>query len=61
MIQSIFIVLILLLLVCQMLATDEDRVLPGIKAGEEASLPGRKTVETERAAERIMEAVNPFP
>jgi len=40
-----------------MLATDEDRVLPGIKAGEEASLPGRKTVETERAAERIMEAI----
>lgn len=31
--------------------------MPGIKAGEEASLPGRKTVETERAAERIMEAV----
>jgi len=32
-------------------------VLPGVKAGEEASLPGRKTAETERAAERIMEAV----
>lgn len=32
-------------------------MIPGIKAGEEASLPGRKTVETERAAERIMEAV----
>lgn len=41
----------------QALALGEDRVIPGIKAGEEASLPGRKTVETERAAERIMEAV----
>ena len=39
------------------MALGEDRVIPGIKAGEEASLPGRKTVETERAAERIMEAV----
>lgn len=28
-----------------------------MKPGEEASLPGKKTVETERAAERIMEAV----
>lgn len=44
-------------LLCQALALGEDRVIPGIKAGEEASLPGRKTVETERAAERIMEAV----
>lgn len=32
-------------------------MLPGAKPGDEASLPGRKTVETERAAERIMEAV----
>lgn len=32
-------------------------MIPGAKPGEEASLPGRKTVETERAAERIMEAV----
>lgn len=32
-------------------------MLPGVKPGEEASLPGKKTVETERAAERIMEAV----
>ena len=32
-------------------------MIPGLKAGEEASLPGRKTVETERAAERIMEAI----
>lgn len=32
-------------------------MIPGLKAGEEASLPGRKTAETERAAERIMEAV----
>ena len=32
-------------------------MIPGVKAGEEASLPGRKTVETERAAERIMEAI----
>ncbi len=39
------------------MALGEDRVIPGVKAGEEASLPGRKTVETERAAERIMEAV----
>lgn len=38
------------------MALGEDRALPGIKANEEASLPGRKTVETERAAERIMEA-----
>lgn len=28
-----------------------------MKSGEEASLPGRKTAETERAAERIMEAI----
>ncbi len=41
----------------QALALGEDHVIPGIKAGEEASLPGRKTVETERAAERIMEAI----
>merc|ERR1712071_201179 len=39
------------------LATDEDRVRPGMKADEEASMPSRKTVETERAAERIMEAI----
>ncbi|EFX77767.1 hypothetical protein DAPPUDRAFT_53813 [Daphnia pulex] len=41
----------------QALALGDDRVMPGIKAGEEASLLGHKTVETERAAERIMEAV----
>ena len=42
----------------QALATGEDRIIAGQKAGqEEASLPGRKTAETERAAERIMEAV----
>ena len=32
-------------------------MIPGVKAGEKASLPGRKTVETEQATERIMEAV----
>jgi len=41
----------------QALATGEDRTIAGQKADGEASLPGRKTAETERAAERIMEAI----
>ena len=44
----------------EQLATGEGRVVPGEEQDKEAGLPSRKTVETERGAERLMEAMEVY-
>ena len=45
----------------QLATGDSARAIPGESAeGKEAGMPARKTVESERGAERLMEAVELF-